>query len=142
MIRTVLDASAVASWLLESHFTSEAAKFWADAADLALSAPDILRLEIHSVLLKARRKGDYTPQQMEDALLALAAFDIEYSPCFSDVQLDHAGVLALEESLSIYDALYLQLALSRSAHLASRDKALLAAAERRGLATFNLLEGP
>ena len=46
------------------------------------------------------------------------------------------SALAEEHGLSVYDAAYLELTLRRALPIASRDKAILAAANRNGVEAF------
>ena len=129
----VVDASCLASWLLPSQATPAARALRARIALFDLIGPAHLRLELRSLLLKAERRGALTASQTLVAVADVEQLAIDLVADVSDEELDMALGLARTTSLSFYDALYLQLAQAEGAALASRDAALLAAAQARGV---------
>ena len=108
------------------------------SADFALArlkvaggvAPRLWWAELRNALLIAERKGRSTPAITDAALAALDALP---------VQLDHKphGLMVLrlarEHQLTVYDALYLELALRGNRPLATLDRKLARAAEAEGV---------
>lgn len=98
-------------------------------------APDILRIEVRNALLKAERRGLLLPHEADEALADLdSAIDVVRPQS----ALDDIYRLGRAEALSFFDACYLDCAIGLGVALASRDGALLAAAQRRGLLVSDL----
>ena len=117
-VTVVVDASAVAAVLFDEP---EAEPVIASIADL-LTAPNLLLYELANICAAkiARRPADAHAVLARYALFA--QLDIEL------VEPDWAGLptLALDWTVSAYDAAYLQLALARGAPLVTLDAHLAA----------------
>lgn len=117
----VVDASALAALL----FGEPEAEAMAERLDGArLVAPGLLAFELANVcLVKTRRHSD-----QRQALFAGLGLGSRLG--VEEIAVDHAGVveLALETSLTAYDASYLWLARHLGAELVTLDRALDAAA--------------
>ena len=93
-------------------------------------APQLWWAELRNALLIAERRGRTTPAVTVAAIAALDALS---------VQLDHEPhgpmvlQLAREYDLTVYDALYLELALRENRALATLDRKLARAAEAEGI---------
>jgi predicted nucleic acid-binding protein len=121
-----LDASVAASWAFadETHPAAEAALN--RIAEEGAVAPQLLRYELRNVLLTGERRGRLT-----------AAGTVRFLGYFSNLPIafdfaaDDAAVLALARAhkLTVYDAVYLELAMRKSLPLATLDSALAAAAK-------------
>ena len=124
---TVIDASALAGWLLPDE----------DAPDLApllgagaCAAPWLLWAELRNILLVAERRGRIDAGEA-DTLLDL----VDRLGIALDTVAAGAPVMALarRHGLTVYDALYLDLALRRGSPLATLDAALARAAAAEGV---------
>jgi len=89
------------------------------------------RLEVRNALLVAERRDRLSVDEVNRRLHALAALPIHTD---DEPRLDVALALARAHDLSIYDALYLELAQRHASALATLDAALARAAEAEGLA--------
>jgi predicted nucleic acid-binding protein len=136
-MRFVVDASAAASWLLKSQETASANAFLLDAQDHELEAPHLFPIEIRNVLLQSERRGRIPPGEVEGLLSTLEGIGISIASTDASGA-DFALDLARTEQLTVYDALYLLLALDHDAQLATRDAELIAAAVRRGVTVRDL----
>ncbi len=93
-------------------------------------APGLLWAEVRNVLVMAERRGRIAQRQADAALTELEALRIE---------LDHVPDsrmtlrLARRHRVSVYDALYLELAIREGRALATLDQALRAAADSEGI---------
>lgn len=122
----VADASSVLASIFpdetdETH-TLEAIR------DGAAVAPSTFPVEIANAIVAGLRRKRLTLEQAKTALRALRDLDIEIvTKSLAEIE---ASVmpLALKHGLTIYDALYLDLAMARNAILHSADKALRKAA--------------
>lgn len=132
----VVDASAVAAWLIRSQQTvrSDAFLLQLDAFDCL--APDIFRWEIVNVLLaQCRRTATF---DVASALLELDEYQVRCDVPLAHEDIDGLVPVARIESLSLFDTAYLATAIAHEAELVSRDRALIAAALRHGLVVHDL----
>lgn len=100
-------------------------------ADLVL-APQLLLAEAANVLLRKRRRGELSQQELREILHAISSLPIRF--CEHGPLLLPACVLAEAHALSVYDALYLALAEQHGARLVTSDDALDKVARAIGLA--------
>lgn len=126
--RLVVDASVLISWLMPDEVSSDL-----DAMTLAFgafSAPWLLWAELRNMLVLAERKGRVVPGLIDSMLTNVERLRIRL-----DTEPDHGLVLSIarEHRLTVYDALYLDLAVRTSATLATLDRRLASAATDRGV---------
>ena len=125
-----LDASVAAAWVLDDENEPYAnAAFSLLPAESAL-VPRLWHLELRNVLLSAERMNRLSPVRAGQHLAALAALPIDTD---DDTDLNTAYELARTYRLTIYDAVYLELAQRRNVLLATLDNALRRAARAEGL---------
>ncbi len=119
--KKVADASVVVKWFLEEEGSKEALQLREQhvAGKITIIVPELLFLEVLNAL---RYKGG-TQKNLAEANRALwdLQLHIEKSSSFL---LEKASTLALEHNLSLYDALYLALALLYGCPLVTADSAL------------------
>jgi predicted nucleic acid-binding protein len=130
----VLDCSATLPWV----FGDEASP----AADALLDrlvqgerawVPALWHLELGNVLLGATRRGRIDQAGIEGFLSRLVVYDIAVDDQTMERAWQKTLDLALQHSLSTYNAAYLELALRRGLPLASLDRELIAAARACGV---------
>lgn len=129
----VVDASVTAAWLLPDEASAQSKRVYAllrkGAVDL--HAPDLWLWECGNVIANAVKRRRLSAP---DALLTWSVLDAVRTrvalTAMQAAQVRAALVIAIDHSLSIYDAAYLWLASSSRLPLLSHDKLLLAAAER------------
>lgn len=119
----VIDASALVGWVMPDETGIDLPALAAEHEDIV--APWLLWAELRNILIVSERRGRIPVGSAEQITDAVDAFGIalDTAPA-SAVVLD----LARRHRLTVYDALYLELALRQGATLASLDAALLAAA--------------
>lgn len=124
----VLDASVAACWLLDDEDDASAAleRLRREGA----LVPQIWHVEIRNCLLVAWRRRRLSNDDLGERLRALAGLPVRTDTGFDP---DSSLALAQRHGLSLYDALYLDLAQRRSIHLATLDKALRRAATAEGV---------
>jgi predicted nucleic acid-binding protein len=130
----VVDASLLAAWVLPSQSTMAADSLRFRLAAFDPIAPDFIRIELRALLSKAERRGAIDAAKIAESLALIDALNVQYAPALDNTDLDQAMTLALSSRISLYDALYLDLAIGERAVLASRDGGLLAAATAQGVA--------
>ncbi|RVT81554.1 PIN domain-containing protein [Rhodobacteraceae bacterium CCMM004] len=124
----VVDASAIASLILPDESDPPVADRIAGAG--ALHAPWLLWAELRNILVVAERRGRLEPGQGD----RLAA-DLDDLGVVLDTGADGAAVMGLarRHSLSVYDSLYLALALRWGMPLITLDRRLATAAQAEGV---------
>jgi predicted nucleic acid-binding protein len=89
-------------------------------------APELLFAEAANVVLKKQRAAELTSEEAEELLKDVIALPIRL---FSHRPIvDHAYHLAIQSNLTVYDALFLALAVERGGVLFTADNALIRAA--------------
>ncbi len=136
MAGVVLDASSALALLAPSQMTL-AARAFATALPAGLTAPRVFGVEVRHALLRLERRGSLSIGAA-DAYLAQLEQELAIAPDPGPADLGRVMAIARDESLGMHDAFYLDLAMERGARLASRDAALLAAAERHAVEAIDL----
>ncbi len=125
MIPYVIDAGVAVKWFIPEDDSGKARKlldlFHQGAADL--TAPDLLIAEATNVFWKRADRNDITTQEAEDNLNDLLALNL---PLVSSSLLAlQALAIARAHRRSVYDCLYLALALDRGCDLITTDARLV-----------------
>jgi predicted nucleic acid-binding protein len=125
----VVDASFAAGWFLPDEVSVEA-----DAIARRLTTdrglvPSLFKHELRNLLLTAHRRGRLSSDALFSQLSNLERFPLVDCGPGNSAEIVR---LAIAHSLSAYDAAYLALALRERAPLATRDRALAAAAKDAG----------
>ncbi len=126
----VLDASVAASWLLpaEEHPGAQAVLERMTEEDALV--PRLFWYEIRNVLLMNELRQRITARQTTSSMLKIQAL-----PLFTDEKNRDGDALTLarQYTLSLYDAVYLELALRHACPLATLDKAIQRAAKQENI---------
>lgn len=131
--RFVVDASAAIAWVHPAQATEETELLLDEIQDGAsFLVPALWLLEVANALLVLERRKKIHSQERAEALETLRALeplvDLEgYRLAFTKV-----SELATRHGLSVYDAIYVELALRERVPLATRDASLRATARRAG----------
>lgn len=133
----VLDASATLAWCFGDEASAESMALLdrLEAGDVAF-VPAIWGLEIANILATAERKQRLTSARSTEFIALLAGIGLRYDDAPPERALHDILSLARQESLSSYDAAYLDLAMRMGLPLATRDQALADAAKRQGVAVI------
>ena len=130
----VVDASVVVAWLFDDEDEPLADRALDRLVKEGAWAPHLWHLETRNSLLTAERRGRLSMRGVKERLDALKGLPIRTD---ADPDLESAFELARAHELSIYDALYLELAKRESAELATLDGALGLAALAEGVPLFD-----
>jgi predicted nucleic acid-binding protein len=120
----VIDAGVAVKWFipeLDSNKARELLERFNRSADDLLS-PDLLIPETANVFWKRVERGDITWQEAEDNLNDCLALNLPLVP--SVLLAQKALTLARAHHRSVYDCLYLALALDRNCHFVTADERL------------------
>ena len=132
----VIDASIGFAWVHPDQATPETDQLLQDVeAGAALVVPALWFAEVANGLLVLQRRKRLTAAERKAALETLAGLNMATDDEAGRAAFGKTSELAEKHGLSIYDAVYLEVALRRKMALASRDEALLAAARRCGIKT-------
>jgi predicted nucleic acid-binding protein len=126
----VVDASVAGSWLLPDEHHPEAVTALDRLQDDEAFVPALLWFEIRNLLLANERRQRITPAQTAAALSVLQGLPLQVD---SQADSDTTLQLARDHRLTVYDAVYLELAVRRHLPLLTFDGELAAAAKRLSL---------
>jgi len=122
------------AWVYQGQATLETDRLLNDvAAGARVVVPALWYLEMSNVLLIAQRRHRLTAIQRKAALERLTALQFTVDEDGTRHAFGKTSELAEKYGLTIYDAIYLELAWRRSLPLATRDEALKTAAKQCGV---------
>jgi predicted nucleic acid-binding protein len=116
----VVDASVAIKWFLPEDDTESALRL--RGHDHRLHAPDFMLLETDNVLWKHIRRGLISPGESDRVRAGLRQMPIQYHTFLS--LLDLAYSVALQARRSLYDSLYIALAIDLDMRLVTADRRL------------------
>jgi len=133
----IADSSVAIAWVVLSQSSPETDRLLDDVkTGTSFVVPVLWMFEVANALLALRRRQRIQRDKYDQALLDLA----DSRPLVDDEgpsrALNAISNLAEKNELSVYDAVYLELALRRQLPLATRDSALNKAAKRAGVQTL------
>jgi len=118
MKKFVVDASVAIKWFVpEIH--SEAAGRLFDP-QIVLCAPDLIVSEFGNTLWKKVRRGELLREEADEILATFSMFPIDIHP--SKTVLSSAFQLAMELDRTVYDSLYLAIAIAQRCALITADR--------------------
>ncbi|MFA6280830.1 MAG: type II toxin-antitoxin system VapC family toxin [Bdellovibrionales bacterium] len=132
----VLDCSVAIAWVIEAEATAETDALMARASMGGVFVPELWPIETANVLLQAVKRKRLTEEQAQANRTMLGAMPIIVEEGMALRAWDEIMPLAQRENLTVYDAVYLDLAMRKRLPLASLDKALREAAGRNGIAVL------
>ena len=128
----VLDASLTMARFHANEITNEVLKVYAEVNLTGAWVPPLWQIEVANVLQSNVRKGRYDVSYRDQTLKDLAQLNISVDAESPDHLWSTTVDLAYRHRLTVYDAIYLELALRRNLPLATHDTDLRAAATREG----------
>ncbi len=129
--RFVADASIVIAWIHPTQATDESNAWLAHVAGGSeLVEPAIWPLEIANALLVLQRRKRLTAGERDESLRLVRAIPVTIDHSSSERALTALSELGQKESLSVYDAAYLDVSVRLKLPLACKDGPLAAAATR------------
>jgi predicted nucleic acid-binding protein len=123
----VIDASVTAAWCFHDEATEASQALRRGLVHRTVLVPLLWHVECANLLLTAERRKRITADQAAELLDLLGSLPVRTDP---ETERLRGSVyrLATAHGLTVYDAVYLDLAIRRGAELATRDKALRRAA--------------
>ena len=129
----VLDSSATLAWVHGDERTPAIEAVFDRVADRGAVVPSLWHLEVANSLTVAVRRKRISPAERADALSDLAQLDVSVDDETEQHAWRATAQLADLHGLSVYDAVYLELAQRKRLPLVTLDKALIRAAEAAGV---------
>ncbi len=129
----VIDASVAAAWLFEDELHTGANALLARLYNDVVLVPLHWHLEVRNALLVGERRGRIASEQTGASLSYLSELPLRTD---TEADLNAALDLARAYNLSLYDAVYLELARRHQVALATLDLKLSRAALAEGLQTL------
>lgn len=133
----VADSSLALAWVVESQ-SSGATEELLDKANWGepVLVPALWMIEVANALLTLFRRRRIEKREYDQARIDLADLHAVVDDEGHHLALGTISELAARHGLSVYDAVYLELALRRELPLATRDSALNKAAKSAGVPTL------
>jgi predicted nucleic acid-binding protein len=129
----VLDTSVAATWLFEDEASEESRALLLSLQESGACVPSLFWHEARNMLINGLRRKRLLIEELPKLMAFVRALPLEDCGAGSD---DSVLNLAAKHNLTAYDAAYLELAISRRAALATKDKRMAAAAELEGVAAY------
>ncbi len=130
MTPLVVDASIVTKWLLPELHSDAARRLLTEGNELL--APDLLWAELGNVLWKRCRAGELETEEARDLLRDFKRFPVRTT---SSIRLISPALdIATRFNRTVYDSLYLALAMSQRCRLVTGDRRLYDGLKRGPLA--------
>lgn len=135
MSRWVIDASIAVKWLLPELHSGYARAI--ATRDAELLAPELIWAEVGNAVLKRVRSNDLSPIEAADLLRDFRDFSVTTFPL--DRLLDGAFSMARDHRASLYDCLYLSLAVALGERLVTADHQFFDLIEGRRIYTSHVV---
>jgi predicted nucleic acid-binding protein len=132
----VLDSSITLAWFLPDERRAGADVLLDRVTTAGAIAPTLWPIEVGNAFLVAQRHGRVSQAERTQALGFLASLPIDIDPATGAQAWAASLSLAEQHGLTLYDAVYLELAIRQNLPLASLDRQLLRAAAAAGVATL------
>ncbi len=127
----VVEPSVAVKWYVPESHAQSAVKLLDDRSQL--HAPDLLFPEFANTLLKKQRRGELKPEEISSILTALETVPLEIHS--SQLLLEGAIELAASTGRTVYDSLYVALALLLDCPVVTADEQLVSAMTRADLSS-------
>jgi predicted nucleic acid-binding protein len=133
----VVDANVVTKWFIPERLSEEAVRLLDERHELAV--PDLVWPEVGNVLWKKTRAGELSREEAARIVQALDALPLTVFP--SRNVLEAALEIALASGRSVYDSIYVALAVALGCPLITADERLVNALAQDPLAPHVRLLG-
>lgn len=132
-MKVVIDASVVLSWVLPDERNERAIAAYAAVDEDGAVAPVHFKIEFANALTVAARRGRISLEQRSDAIALADRVGIVFDMDSLETVWTSVPSLADRHRLTVYDALYLDVAMRRGLRLATLDGPLAEAAQRENV---------
>ena len=129
----VLDCSVTMAWIFPDEASESTDRLRESLTGDSAFVPVLWPIEVGNVLLMATRRGRIATDEWPGLRVALDALPIDIDPVSLDRVRGTVLDLAGAHRISVYDAMYLEIALRMRLPLATLDRALGAAGRAAGV---------
>ena len=137
MAGVVIDCSVSVAWCFPGEKGAYPQVVLDSLATQEAVVPSLWPLEVANALLAGERRKRSTPDETLKSVRFLDSLPITVDDATGGQAFGHTLHLARAQSLSAYDAAYLELAMRRGLPLATLDDTLKTAAEALGVAVYS-----
>lgn len=134
----VVDASVATMWYLPQVYSEQAIGLLGSGHDLV--APDLVRVEVGNALLRGLRRKELNPEETMKAIRSLLPEAVRLLPTLAE-QVEASLEIAVEHGGSVYDAIYIALARTLDAPIATNDMEMAATARKAGVQASPIADG-
>lgn len=120
MTRVVVDASVAVKWFVPEELSADARKLL--ASEYELLAPDLLWAELGNALWKKHRRRELDQRTARRLFRDFARVPIQFHP--AERWTEAALEVAIRHDITVYDGLYLVLAVGNGCRLVTADRRL------------------
>jgi len=113
----VVDASVVAKWFFSEEFSRESRRLL--SRRYTLVAPDLIWSEVGNIAWKRVRRGELDAEEAAQLVADLARMPLDGAP--TGGMLAPALALAIATDRTVYDCMYLAIAMDRACRLITAD---------------------
>ena len=128
----VVDASVAVKWFLPEPHAPAARRVL--TGQRTLLAPDFIWAEVGNVLWKRCQRAEIAREAAQRILRDFRKFPIKTYA--AKALLEHAWLLATQHQITVYDGLYLALAISRRCNLVTADRGFVDATKAEPFASI------
>ena len=129
----VLDCSVTMAWIFPDEAAEATDRLRDSLVESKAFVPSLWPVEVGNALLIATRRGRVRVDEWSEIRANLEALPIEIDPVTTSRVWGTSLQLAETHQISVYDAMYLELAVRLQLPLATLDRALLATARDVGI---------
>jgi len=121
MNRCILDASVIAAAFFKEQFQEHASTLL--ASDCSPMAPGIIISEVGNVIWKRFRRGEIDEEEADQLLVDFLRVPLQITP--SEDLIESALPIAMRTDRTVYDSLYVALAVKTESVMITADKRLI-----------------
>ena len=133
----ILDCSIAICWCIDDESSPATDKLLHQARQMPVFVPAIWHMEIANVLMNAEKKKRLSATEVKNRFQELSSLPLHIDrETAGRAAWQESLALAYTEKLTVYDAIYLELAMRKDWPLATKDEDLIKAARRMKVETL------
>jgi predicted nucleic acid-binding protein len=133
MMEIVVDTSVIFGFAFEDEINRYTDSLMESFESYIPFVPSIFPIEVANVLLIHQKHNRWSSEKVEKFLRILNGYLINIEPPLPINEIERIIEVSSRHDLTVYDAIYLDLAIRKNCKLATLDKALIKAAKKEGV---------